>query len=64
MKEWFVYFRRFGDDPDDDERVVRFGSLWRLLKWCIFNLHDCYSVLIRCMVDGRIGGIANGWKLG
>lgn len=63
MKEWFVYFRRFGDDVDSYERVVHFESFWRLLKWLVLNIHDCYSVVIRCYVEGRLGGLADGWKL-
>lgn len=62
MKEWFVYFRRFGDDVTDEERVVCFTSFWRLLRWIIFNLHDCYGVTIRCLVEGRLGGLSDGWK--
>lgn len=63
MKEWFVYFLRFGDDPVADERVVHFGSFWKLLKWCIFNLYDCYSIVIRCIVEGRLGGLSDRWKI-
>ena len=63
MKMWYVYFRRFGDDIDSDERVVSFNSSWRLLRWLILNVRDCYSVAIRCLVEGRLGGLSDGWKV-
>ena len=53
MKEWFVYFRRFGDDADEDDRVVCFSSFRRLLCWVLLNLHDCYTITVRCLTEGR-----------
>lgn len=53
MKEWFVYFRRFGDGSDEDERVVCFSSFRRLLWWVLLNLHGCYTINVRCLTEGR-----------
>jgi hypothetical protein len=60
MKEWFVYFRRFGDDVTEDERVVHFTSFRKLRRWLRLNLRDCYGMSIRCMIEGRLGGYS-GW---
>lgn len=63
MREWFVYFRRFGDEIDADERVVCFTSLWRLTRWLILNIHDCYCITVRCLIEGYLGGLSDGWKI-